>query len=107
MASLRVKVNGALAGALYKEQGKHFFRYDMAQQLTNFVSLTMPVRRSEYQHSQLFPIFEMHLPEGYLLALLKRHYAKLVGSDDFNLLGLMAPSIRGRLEYSAASAPSA
>lgn len=105
MASLRVKVNGALAGALYKEQGKHFFRYDMAQQLTNFVSLTMPVRRSEYQHSQLFPIFEMHLPEGYLLALLKRHYAKLVGSDDFNLLGLMAPSIRGRLEYSAESTP--
>lgn len=98
-ANLQVKVNGELAGSLYQEDGKHLYRYEEGAEAARFVSLTMPVRRQEYQHDALFPVFEMHLPEGYLLALLKRHYAKLVGGDDFSLLGLMAPSIKGRLEY--------
>lgn len=95
---LRVLVNGQPVGELLQEQ-QFVFRYHSHVLSENFVSLTMPVRVRSYQHEHLLPIFEMHLPEGYLLAVLKRHFTKLTGSGDLSLLHLLAPSIRGRLSY--------
>jgi serine/threonine-protein kinase HipA len=59
----------------------------------------MPIRTKDYIHTQLHPIFEMHLPEGYLLAIIKKHFSKLRKTDDFGLLQLMSYSIRGRVSY--------
>lgn len=95
---LKVHVDGHLAGSLFKEGGQQVFRY-LSEDPEDFVSLTMPVRKRDYVHPRLHPIFEMHLPEGYLLAVIKRHFSKLVGTDDLGLLELLASSVRGRLHY--------
>ncbi|MDO8843295.1 HipA N-terminal domain-containing protein [Methylicorpusculum sp.] len=63
----------------------------------------MPVRTKSYAYSRLHPLFEMHLPEGYLLSIIKKHFAKLTATDDFGLLRLLSPSIRGRVHYLADS----
>lgn len=96
---LAVRVNHNKAGLLDKEGSEFVFNYDPLIQPTEFISLTMPVRAKGYVHPQLFPIFEMNLPEGYLLSLLKKQFTKLTDTDDFGLLRLLSPSIRGRLDY--------
>lgn len=98
-AKLHVLTQNRLAGELLKEQQQIVFRYQSDTPHERFVSLTMPVRARSYEHKTLPPIFEMHLPEGYLLSVLQRHFAKLAGSDHFSLLNLLAPSIRGRIQY--------
>lgn len=97
---LKVLIQQQSVGSLVQEEGSYVFSYDPHLSPEQFVSLTMPVRKRDFAHSQLHPIFQMHLPEGYLLALLKRHFAKLTSNDDFGLLQLMAQGIRGRLHYS-------
>lgn len=99
-SELKVLVQQQTVGALVHEQGNYIFSYDKQISSEQFISLTMPVRTRDSVHNQLHPVFQMHLPEGYLLALLKRHFAKLTSSDDFGLLQLMAQGIRGRLHYS-------
>lgn len=96
--NLEILVNKASVGELLKEQD-YVFNYNSAVQEKDFVSLTMPVRASSYKSKKLLPIFEMHLPEGYLLSVLQRHFSKIIGSDDLSLLNLLAPSIKGRLTY--------
>jgi serine/threonine-protein kinase HipA len=59
----------------------------------------MPVRQKPYLHNKLHPIFEMHLPEGYLLSIIKKHFSKLTKTDDFGLLNIMSNSIKGRVSY--------
>lgn len=99
-SELKVLVQQQAVGGLLHEQGSYVFSYDKQVKAEQLISLTMPVRRRDSVHSQLHPVFQMHLPEGYLLALLKRHFSKLTSSDDFGLLKLMAQGIRGRLHYS-------
>lgn len=97
--ALDVFVRGQLAGQLIKEHSDFMFSYAAGVSTDDFVSLTMPVRRKAYVLPNLPPLFEMHLPEGFLLALIKKHFAKLTATDDFGLLRLLAPSIRGRVHY--------
>ena len=87
---LKVLIQQQSVGSLVQEEGSYVFSYDTHLNTDQFVSLTMPVRKRDFAHNQLHPIFQMHLPEGYLLALLKRHFAKLTSNDDFGLLQLMA-----------------
>ncbi|MCK0163767.1 type II toxin-antitoxin system HipA family toxin [Marinobacter sp. S6332] len=96
---LNVCVENQQAGKLFQEDEEFVFRYSNATPSDQFVSLTMPVRRKDYSHRQLHPIFEMHLPEGYLLSIIKKQFAKITETDDFGLLKLLAPNIRGRIEY--------
>lgn len=102
--NLQVLTNQQLTGELLEEDG-YIFRYLPETTQENFVSLTMPVRASSYSHTKLLPIFEMHLPEGYLLAVIKRQFSKLIGNDDLSLLKLLSPSIRGRLTYKTEALP--
>jgi len=99
--SLTICVNGNQVGILFREGGDFVCRYDPNIRAESFVSLTMPVRARDYVHDQLHPIFEMHLPEGYLLSVIKRHFTKLVSTDDLGILSLLSPSIRGRVHYSS------
>lgn len=96
---LKVLVTKTAVGNLHKVGAEYVFNYTPATNKHNFISLTMPVREKSYLSYQLHPIFEMHLPEGYLLAIFKKHFAKLTATDDLGLLQLLSNSVRGRVEY--------
>lgn len=98
MNKLQVKVSTTECGVIVFENGEYIFNYT-TQENDKFISLTMPVREKGYLHNKLHPIFEMHLPEGYLLSIIKKHFSKLVKTDDFGLLKVMASSINGRVSY--------
>lgn len=97
--SLKVLIAGESSGALLHSGTEFVFNYSVECAVENFVSLTMPVRAKSYVYHQLHPIFEMHLPEGYLLSILKKHFSKITDTDDFGLLALLSPSVRGRIQY--------
>ncbi|MDO6823329.1 type II toxin-antitoxin system HipA family toxin [Marinobacter sp. 1_MG-2023] len=96
---LSVRTGGFPSGKLFQEADDLVFRYSGTASPDQFVSLTMPVRRKDYIHPRLHPVFEMHLPEGYLLSIIKKQFAKITETDDFGLLRLLAPNVRGRVEY--------
>ena len=98
MADLNVKVDLNSVGKLIKENEEFIFSY-MSENKDDFISLIMPIRQKPYIHTKLHPIFEMHLPEGYLLSIIKKHFSKFVKTDDFGLLNIMAPFIKGRVSY--------
>ncbi len=52
------------------------------------VSLTMPVRKAQFAHASLHPIFQMNLPEGFLLEALQNRLAKIVNLEPMLLLAL-------------------
>ena len=95
--SLKVNIDDTEVGTLYKE--KDIFIFSYSDNSEEFISLTMPIRTEQYLNNKLHPIFEMHLPEGYLLSIIKKHFSKLTKTDDFGLLKLMSKSINGRIIY--------
>jgi len=95
---LLVKTDDNLSGVLFVEDEEYIFAYK-TQEDNNFISLTMPVRNKSWNSKELHPIFEMHLPEGYLLSIIKKHFSKFTKTDEFGLLKLMSPSIKGRISY--------
>jgi serine/threonine-protein kinase HipA len=96
--NLSVKINNNQIGNLNEESSKYIFTYDTTNK-NEFLSLTMPIRNEQYLNHKLHPIFEMHLPEGYLLSVIKKHFSKLQKTDDFGLLKIMSNSINGRITY--------
>jgi serine/threonine-protein kinase HipA len=98
MANLNVKVDLNRVGELIKENEEFIFSYT-SENKDDFISLIMPIRQKPYIHNKLHPIFEMHLPEGYLLSIIKKHFSKLLKTDDFGLLNIMASFIKGRVSY--------
>lgn len=103
-SQLDVFIGTQQSGVLFKKPEECIFNYKTIVD-TQFISLTMPVREKSYIFSGLHPIFEMHLPEGYLLSIIKKHFAKLTATDDFGLLHLLSPSVRGRIHYSIDPSP--
>jgi len=101
---LNIIVNNSVIGKIVKEDSEFVFNYIPSSDSEKFVSLTMPVRDKSYINTHLHPIFEMHLPEGYLLSIIKKHFAKITDTDDFGLLKLLSPSIRGRVQYESSAA---
>ncbi len=96
---LAIFVENILAGNLEQENSEFIFTYNSNAEKNSFISLTMPVRAKSFSSFKLLPIFEMNLPEGYLLSIIKRHFSKMVGGDDFAILQLMANSVNGRVHY--------
>lgn len=95
---LTVKVYSKTSGILSFEENEYIFSYK-TEDKKDFISLTMPVRAKSWNSKNLHPLFEMHLPEGYLLSIIKKHFSKFTKTDDFGLLKLMSPSIKGRVSY--------
>lgn len=88
---LRVSTPQGDAGELTQEQGQFLFGYGtsgMAAPAASAISLTMPVRKAQYAHAALHPIFQMNLPEGFLLEALQNRLAKIVHLDPMLLLAL-------------------
>ena len=84
---LRVSTPQGDAGELTQEQGKFLFGYGAAA-AEAAVSLTMPVRKAQYAYAALHPIFQMNLPEGFLLEELQNRLAKIVNLEPMLLLAL-------------------
>lgn len=97
------------SGALSHEGGAYLFGYANAPAAAA-ISLTMPVRAAQYTHPSLHPIFQMNLPEGFMLEQLRHRLAKLMTLDPMVLLALaggQAPIGRVRVHGSALQLPAA
>jgi serine/threonine-protein kinase HipA len=83
-----VCVQGRRAGILSETDEGYAFSY-AAEYLRNegalAVSLTLPLRESEYRSTVLFPFFDGLIPEGWLLDLVSRNW-KIDPRDRFGLL---------------------
>ncbi|MGB4117775.1 MAG: type II toxin-antitoxin system HipA family toxin [Polaromonas sp.] len=84
---LRVSTPQGAAGELTQEREQFLFGYGSAN-ASAAVSLSMPIRKAQYAHATLHPIFQMNLPEGFLLEELQNRLAKIVNLDPMLLLAL-------------------
>ena len=88
-------------GTLHSVDEGSSFNYEPVWRSLPWVSLTMPPRARSWLWARgLHPVFDMNLPEGYLLETLRSFSLKQYGrQDDLFLLGILAGSVRGRIEY--------
>lgn len=71
----------------------------------DFVSLTMPVRTESYSwEDPLHPVFQMNLPEGYLLHVLQEQFGPHIGGSPTALLSIIGRNMVGRLQVAAPGA---
>ena len=65
----------------------------------DFVSLTMHVRRDPYIWDDvLHPVFQMNLPEGYLLQVLQEQFGPHIGASPMALLSVIGRNMIGRIQ---------
>lgn len=65
----------------------------------DFVSLTMRVRRDPYVWDDvLHPVFQMNLPEGYLLQVLREQFGPHIGASPMALLSVIGRNMIGRIQ---------
>ncbi len=84
---------------------KSVFTYHANANPDDFVSLTMPVRTESYRwDAPLHPIFQMNLPEGYLLQVLQEKFGPQIGADPTALLSVIGRHMIGRLQVAAPGA---
>ena len=84
---------------------KSVFTYHPEVAPDDFVSLTMPVRTESYAWDEpLHPIFQMNLPEGYLLQVLQEEFGPHIGADPTALLAVVGRNMIGRLQVAAPGA---
>lgn len=70
-----------------------------------FVSLTMPVRREPWIWDDvLHPIFQMNLPEGYLLQVLQEQFGPVIGASPMALLSVIGRNMIGRVQVAPVGA---
>lgn len=89
---LRVHTPQGESGRVLMSADDYLFRYDDRTLAHSAVSLSMPVRVEEYRRRELHPIFQMNLPEGYVLEQLRNRLAKTVKVDPMLLLALSGSS---------------
>ncbi len=79
------------------------YRDDVAAD--DFVSLTMRVRREPYVWDDvLHPVFQMNLPEGYLLQVLQEQFGPHIGASPMALLSVIGRNMIGRIQVAPAGA---
>jgi len=96
---LKIFANNNDAGILAFNADTNEFIYNYTQD--NPISLTMPYSTKSYtSHYHLHPIFDMHMPEGYLFELLKNLLIKEYGEiNDYILFSHLSKHIEGYLTY--------
>lgn len=88
------------AGLLACEKGQRYvFGYDRDASGESQVSLTMPVRLESWTSRNLHPVFQMNLPEGAQLELIRRALAKIAGDDDLTILRVTGGNQIGRNRF--------
>ena len=96
---LKIFANKNDAGTLDYNLNTHEFIYNYTAD--NPISLTMPYSVKSYtSHYHLHPIFDMHMPEGYLFEMLKNLLIKEYGElNDYILFSHLSKNIEGYLTY--------
>jgi serine/threonine-protein kinase HipA len=79
------------SGTLTYDNG-YFFQYDPGMNPEAEIALNMPYRAEQFRSHALFPIFEMNLPEGYVLEELRNRFAKATQFDPMLLLAMTGRS---------------
>ena len=70
----------------------------------DFVSLTMRVRSEPWVWDDvLHPVFQMNLPEGYLLQVLQEQFGPHIGASPTALLSVIGRNMIGRIQVAAPS----
>lgn len=78
---------------------KSSMRYHDGVAAEDFVSLTMRVRRDPYLWDDvLHPVFQMNLPEGYLLQVLQEQFGPHIGASPMALLSVIGRNMIGRIQ---------
>lgn len=71
----------------------------------DFVSLTMHVRSQPYIWDDvLHPVFQMNLPEGYLLQVLQEQFGPVIGASPMALLSVIGRNMIGRIQVAPSGA---
>ncbi|KRA33543.1 hypothetical protein ASD68_11225 [Rhodanobacter sp. Root627] len=71
----------------------------------DFVSLTMRVRPDPYLWDDvLHPVFQMNLPEGYLLQVLQEKFGPHIGASPMALLSVIGRNMIGRIQIASSGA---
>jgi serine/threonine-protein kinase HipA len=93
-------------GSLAREQDQYVFTYAPGTPPAAAVSLLMPPRAAQYLQPRLHPIFQMNLPEGYVLEQLRQRFAKVTPFDPLLLLALAGQEAAiGRVRVSLPESP--
>jgi serine/threonine-protein kinase HipA len=95
---LQVHTPQGLSGSLHKE-ARYAFNY-ISKIRDQEVSLALPTRAESYSSGNLFSVFQMNRPEGYLLEYIQNRFSKSLYLDDMMLLKLTGNNQIGRLTYS-------
>ncbi|MDB5994514.1 MAG: HipA protein [Pseudomonas sp.] len=95
---LDVHVSGKLVAKLYRERDEYVLKYLPGTDLTDFVSLALPVREEPWRWPRdLFPFFRQNLPEGYLLGVTREEFGALLDGTDLSLLAVIGGTGVGRV----------
>lgn len=92
MTSLKVSTPEGHSGRILTSGDDFIFRYQEDALPNTAISLSMPVRADEFRRRDLHPVFQMNLPEGYMLEQLRNRLAKTVNVDPMLLLALSGSS---------------
>jgi serine/threonine-protein kinase HipA len=93
-----VRVADRPVATLSSQDGfEHHLTYHPQLPAEAFISLVMPVRPESWTWPTLHPFFQMNLPEGFLLALLKEQLGPHLGSRPLDLLSIVGPNMIGRV----------
>lgn len=100
MEKLVVKLAEQKVGELYFEKSNNSFVFNYTAK-TEQISLTMPYKPSSYiWANHLHPIFDMHMPEGYLLEIFRKYISKEHGYvDEFLLFSYLCANIQSKITY--------
>ena len=85
---LRVGTPQGDSGLLARTEEGYLFGYHADASRSAEVSLLMPHKLEQYVSRELHPVFQMNLPEGYVLERLRQRLAKATTVDPMLLLAL-------------------
>ena len=99
---LNVFVRGKPVATLDSPDGfAHVLSYRPETPPQDFVSLLMPVRTQSWTWPSLHPFFQVSLPEGFLLAVLKEQLGPHLGARPLDLLAAVGKNTIGRVQVAA------
>lgn len=98
--NLNVFVRGKVVATLSSDNGiEHSLTYRHDADEDNFVSLQMPVRPESWNWTVgLHPFFQVSLPEGFLLSVLKEQVGPHLGGRPLDLLAVVGRNMIGRVQ---------
>ena len=94
------------ASGVLQRDGEYVFTFASDATPESAPALGMPLRARAYEYPSLHPIFQMNMPEGFVLEQLRNRLAKTTGLDPLLLLtviGSQAPI--GRLRFTFEGQP--